>query len=85
MAMAVEGAKQLAEDEGLHVLGYELRDVRFRQPLMIPPGEEGVEALMHFRALVPDASDSALIMYAFVIDSLLLGQKSGAAIARVVS
>ena len=73
--MAVEGAKQLAEDEGLQVLGYKLRDVCFQQPLMIPPEEEGVgvEVLMQFRALVPDASEPALIMYAFVIDSLAPG------------
>lgn len=37
MTMAVEGAKQLAEDEGLRVLGYELRDVHFQKPLLIPP------------------------------------------------
>ena len=74
MTMAVEGAKQLAEDKGLPVSGYELREVCFQEPLMIPPEEEGVEVLMQFRILVPDASDSELIVYAFVIDSLAPGQ-----------
>ena len=75
MTMAVEGAKQLAEDQGLHAKGYELRDVRFQQPLMIPPEEDGVEVLMQFRSSVPDASNSELIMHKFVIDSLAPGQK----------
>ena len=75
MTMAVEGAKQLAEDKGLPVLGYELRDVCFQELLMVPPEEEGVEVLMQFRTLLLDASDSKLIMYAFVIDSLAPGQK----------
>ena len=75
MTMAVEGAKQLAEDERLQVLGYELRDVHFQQPLMIPPEEEGVEVLMQFRSSVPDASSSEPIMHEFVIDSLAPGQK----------
>lgn len=73
--MAVEGAKQLAEDEGLHVLGYELRDVHFQQPLMIPPEEDGVEVVMQFRTSMPNSSESSLVMYAFVIDSLAPGQK----------
>ena len=73
--MAVEGAKQLAEDEGLRVLGYELRDVHFQQPLMVPPEEDGVEVLMQFRSSVPDTSDSGLIMHSFVIDSLAPGQQ----------
>lgn len=75
MTMAVEGAKQLAEDEGLRVLGYELRDVHFQKPLLIPPEEEGVEVLMHFRSSVSDASDSGLVAHAFVIDSLPPGQQ----------
>ena len=75
MTMAVEGAKQLAEDEGLQVLGYELRDVHFQQPLLIPPEEEGVEVLMHFRSSLPDAFDSGLVVYAFVIDSLPPGRQ----------
>lgn len=73
--MAVEGAKQLAEDEGLQVLGYELQDVHFQQPLMIPPEEEGVEVMMQFRTPQPENSNSRLIIYAFVIDSLAPGQK----------
>ena len=72
--MAVEGAKQLALDGDLHVSGYELRDVRFQQPLLIPPEEEGVEVLMQFRLSASDASDSGPIMHAFVIDSLAPGQ-----------
>ena len=72
--MAVEGAKQLALDKDLHVSGYELRDVCFEQPLMIPPEEDGVEVLMQFRLSASDASDSGPIMHAFVIDSLAPGQ-----------
>lgn len=75
MTMAVEGAKQLAEDEGLQVVGYELRDVHFQQPLMIPPEEEGIEVFMQFRSSVPDVSDSGLVVHAFVIDSLPPGQQ----------
>ena len=75
MTMAVEGAKQIAEDEGLQVLGYELQDVDFQQPLMIPPEEDGVEVVMQFRNPMPDTSDSRLAVYAFVIDSLAPGQK----------
>ena len=74
MTMAVEGAKQVAEDEGLHVSAYELQDVHFLESLMIPPEEEGVEVLMQFKTLVRDASDTGLIVYAFVIDSLAPGQ-----------
>lgn len=75
MTMAVEGAKQLAEDQGLPVLGYELQDVHFQQPLLIPPEEDGVEIIMQFRTPMPDTSDSRLVVYAFVIDSLAPGQK----------
>lgn len=75
MTMAVEGAKQLAEDVGLQVSGYELRDVHFLQSPMIPPEEDGVEIVMQFRASTPEASDSGIIMYAFVIDSLGPGRK----------
>ena len=73
--MAVEGAKQLAGDEGLRVLGYELRDVHFQQPLMIPPEEEGVEVVMQFRTPIPHTPDPRLITHAFVIDSLGPGRK----------
>lgn len=75
ITMAVEGAKQLAEDEGLQVLGCELQDVHFQEPLMIPREEEGVEVLMQFRTPMPDASDSGSMVYAFVIDSLAPGRK----------
>lgn len=75
MTMAVEGAKQFAEDEGLQVLGYELKDVHFQQPLMIPPEEEGVEVIMQFRTPIPHNIDPRLVIYAFVIDSLAPGQK----------
>lgn len=73
MTMAVEGAKQLAEDESLHVLGYELQDVHFPNSLMIPPEEEGVEVWMQFKTPMSDTSDP--IVYAFVIDSLTPGRK----------
>ena len=75
MTMAVEGAKQLSEDEGLQVLGYELQDVYFQQSVLVPPEEEGVEVVMHFRPLALDASDSGVIVYDFVIDSLPPGQQ----------
>ncbi len=89
MTMAVEGAKQLAEDAGLQVSGYELRDVRFLQSPMIPPEEDGVEVLMHFKTLKPEGSKSGLIIYAFDIDSLAPGQRdwqrncSGKAVTHV--
>ena len=75
MTMAVEGAKQLAEDQGLRVLGYEVQDVHFQQSIMIPPEEDGVEVVMQFRTPMPDTSDSRLVVYAFVIDSLAPAQK----------
>lgn len=78
MTMAVQGAKQLAEDKELQVSGYELRDVYLHQSLRIPPEEEGVELMMKFRAPTPEKSDSAdseLIIHTFVIDSLDPGQK----------
>ena len=75
MTMAVEGAKQLAEDSGLQASGYELRDVHFFQPPMIPPEEDGVEVWMQFRNSIPEVSGSGLIVHAFVIDSLAPGQK----------
>ena len=75
MAMAVEGAKQLAEDAALQVSGYELRDVHFSQFPMIPPEEDGVEVVMQFRPSTPELSSSSLIRYAFVIDSLAPGQE----------
>ena len=74
MTMAVEGAKQVAEDEGLQVFAYELQDVHFLEALLIPPEEEGVEVLMQFKTLVREASDTGLIVYAFVIDSLAPGK-----------
>ena len=73
--MAVEGAKQLAEDVGLRVSGYELRDVQFLQNPVIPPEEDGVEVVMQFRTSTPEVSNSDLIMHAFIIDSLAPGQK----------
>ncbi len=73
--MAVEGAKQLAEDQSLQILGYELQDVHFQQPLSIPPEEEGVEVLMQFRPSKLDSFDSGPIVYAFEIDSLAPGHK----------
>ena len=75
MTMAVEGAKQLAEDSGLHVSGYELRDVHFLQPPLIPPEEDGVEILMQFRTSTSEVSNPGLVMYTFVIDSLAPGRK----------
>lgn len=72
--MVVEGAKQLAEDVGLQVSGYELRDVHFLQSPLIPPEEDGLEVVMHFRT-TPEVSSSGLIMHAFVIDSLAPGRK----------
>lgn len=78
MTMAVQGAKQLAEDTALQVSGYELRDVHLHQSLRIPPEEEGVEVMMKFRAPTREKSASAnskLIIHAFVIDSLNPGQK----------
>ena len=75
MTMVVEGAKQLAEDVGLQVSGYELRDVQFLQTVMIPPGEDGVEVVMQFRTSTPEVSNSDLITHAFIIDSLAPGQK----------
>lgn len=75
MAMAVEGAKQLAEDAELQVSGYELRDVSFCRPPMIPPEEDGVEVVMQFKTSPSRASNSGLIMHAFVIDSLAPGRK----------
>ena len=75
MTMAVEGAKQVSEDEGLHVIAYELQDVHFLESLKIPPEEEGVEVLMQFKTLVHDASNNGPVVYAFVIDSLAPGQK----------
>ena len=76
MTMAVEGAKQVSEDEGLHVTAYELQDVHFLESLMIPPEEEGVEVLMQFKTLVRDASANGPVVYAFMIDSLAPGQKT---------
>lgn len=73
--MAVEGAKQLADDPGLQVSGYELRDVHFLQSPMIPPEEDGVEVMMQLRTSAPEVSSSGLIMHAFVIDSLAPGRK----------
>ena len=75
MTMAVEGAKQLAEDVGLQVSGYELRDVHFLQFPMIPPEEDGVEVVMQFRTSGSEVSSSGVIMHAFVIDSLAPGRK----------
>ena len=75
MTMAVEGAKQLAEDENLQVLGYELRDVCFHDSLMIPPEEDGVEVMMQFRPTKLTSSESGLVIYGFVIDSLGPGQR----------
>ena len=75
MIMAVEGAKQLAQDAGLQVSGYELRDVLFLQSPLIPPEEDGVEVVMQFRTSTAEGSNSGLVMHAFVIDSLAPGRK----------
>ena len=68
LVMAVQAAQQLANDASRRVSAFELQDVHVYSAMMIPPDENGIEVLLHFRPR--DAENvSRLNCYDFVIDS----------------
>ncbi len=48
VAMAVQGAHQLAHDASKKVSAYELRNVYIERALMIPSSDDGIEVLLQF-------------------------------------
>ena len=48
VAMAVQGAHQLAQDSSKMVSAYELRNVYIERALMIPSSDDGIEVLLQF-------------------------------------
>lgn len=69
VAMAIEGARQRAVERGLEVEGYELRDVRIGQALVIPEPVEEVETMMTMRPYAESARGSSTVWDEFTVFS----------------
>jgi len=74
IVMAVEGIRQLADSEMI-INGYRLRDVIFRQALLVSSTGDGVETQLHFHRRKPATQRSfetnSFIIYGYINDGWL--------------
>ena len=66
VAMAVQGAHQLAHDASKSVSAYELRNVHIERALMIPSSDDGIEVLLQFTPVTTERQQTIVHDFSIV-------------------
>lgn len=69
VAMAVEGARQGALARNVEIKGYEIRDLRIGQALVIPEGTEEIETMMSMRPCTESSRTASTTWSEFIVYS----------------